>query len=158
MVSHWKNGSAKYPAFLDDYAFLTQAYIHLQEVTGNNEYLIAAKKITDKVLELFADNKTNFFWFTSSQQDDVIVRKKEIYDSAVPSGNAVMALNLLYLSIVFDIREWKTRAEIMVQSLAQAIINYPTSFGVWAMCMQQVITGINEIAITGMQPANIFLR
>jgi uncharacterized protein len=145
----WKGGKAKYPAFLDDHAFLVQAYIHLQEVTGNSEYLIAAKKIADRVLELFADNDTNFFWFTSSNQNDVIVRKKEIYDGAVPSGNAVMALNLLYLAIVFDIREWKTKAEAMIQSLAQAIINYSTSFGVWAMCMQQLITGLNEIAITG---------
>jgi len=145
----WKGGLAKYPAFLDDHAFLIQAYIHLQEVTGNDEYLSAAKKITDGVLKLFADNDTNLFWFTSSNQNDVIVRKKEIYDGAVPSGNAVMALNLLYLSIVFDIREWKTRAEAMMQSLAQAIINYPASFGVWATCMQQVIRGINEIAITG---------
>src|SRR6476620_7068699 len=118
-------------------------------MTGNDEYLSAAKKITDGVLKLFADNDTNLFWFTSSNQNDVIVRKKEIYDGAVPSGNAVMALNLLYLSIVFDIREWKTRAEAMMQSLAQAIINYPASFGVWATCMQQVIRGINEIAITG---------
>jgi uncharacterized protein YyaL (SSP411 family) len=151
----WKAGTAKYPAFLDDYAFLIQAYIHLQEVTGDNNYFIAAKKITEKALELFADNDTNFFWFTSSKQNDIIVRKKEIYDSAVPSGNSVMTSSLLYLSIVFDIREWKMRAEAMMESLAQPIINYPTSFGVWAMCMQQVVTGINEIAITGPLAADL---
>ncbi|HXL55919.1 MAG TPA: hypothetical protein VN958_06670, partial [Chitinophagaceae bacterium] len=151
----WKEGKAKYPAFLDDYACLIQAYIHLQEVTGNNEYLVTAKKITDKVIETFADNETNFFWFTNAEQKDVIVRKKEVYDGAVPSGNAVMALNLLYLSIVFDIPDWKIKAETMLQSLDQAIIRYPTSFGVWALCMQQIVTGINEIAVTG--PAAIEL-
>jgi uncharacterized protein YyaL (SSP411 family) len=137
---------------------LIQAYIHLQEVTGNSEYLIEAKKISDKVLEFFADDETNFFWFTSSKQKDVIVRKKEIYDGAVPSGNAVMALNLLYLSVVFDIREWRTRAETMLQSLQHAIVNYPTSFGIWATCMQHVITGINEIAVTGPASMNLLSK
>jgi uncharacterized protein YyaL (SSP411 family) len=151
----WKKGNAKYPAFLDDYACLIQAYIYLQEVTGNSAYLTRAKKITDKVLELFADNQTNFFWFTSVEQKDVIVRKKEIYDGAVPSGNAVMALNLIYLSIVFDIRTWRTKGESMLQSLEQAIINYPTSFGVWGLCMQQVVTGINEIAVIGRMAINL---
>jgi len=154
----WKEGKAKYPAFLDDYAFLIQAYIHLQEVTGNSEYLIKAKKISDRVLEFFADDETNFFWFTSSKQKDAIVRKKEIYDGAVPSGNAVMALNLLYLSIVFDIREWRIRAETMLQSLQHAIVNYPTSFCVWATCMQQVITGVNEIVVAGPASMNLLTK
>jgi hypothetical protein len=69
-----------------------------------------------------------------------------------------MALNLLYLSVVFDIPAWRTKTEMMLQSLHSAIINYPTSFGVWAACMQQVITGINEIAVTGAAAINLLLK
>ena len=87
----WKAGIAKYPAFLDDYAYLAEAYIQLQEVTGKADYLLSAKKIVDKVILDFSDEETDFFWFTGSEQKDVIVRKKEVYDGAVPSGNAVMA-------------------------------------------------------------------
>jgi len=144
----WKE-TAKYSAFFDDYAYLIQAYIHLQEVTGKAEYLIKAKALTEKVIQSFGDEENIFFFFTGDVQTDIIVRKKEVYDGATPSGNSVMALNLLYLSIVFDKFEWRKRAEAMLQSLKEATIRYPTSFGVWALCMQQEVYGLNEIAITG---------
>lgn len=147
----WKAGQAKYPAFLDDCAYLIQAYIHLQEVTGNSGYLLAAKKITEKVIEDFADKESAFFWFTASTQTDVIVRKKEVYDGAVPSGNAVMVQNLIYLSIVFDIRLSESKAIEMIESLGMAIVRYPTSFGIWALQLQTFVMGINEIAIVGVE-------
>jgi uncharacterized protein YyaL (SSP411 family) len=59
------------------------------------------------VIEHFEEPETGFFFYTNKEQADVIVRKKEVYDGAVPSGNAVMAHNLLYLSIVFDKPEWR---------------------------------------------------
>jgi uncharacterized protein YyaL (SSP411 family) len=72
-----------------------------------------------------------------------------VYDGATPSGNSVMALNLFYLSIVFDEFEWRKRAEAMLRSLKEAIIRYPTSFGVWGLYMQQEVGGLNEIVVTG---------
>ena len=153
----WKAGQAKYPAFLDDCSYLIHAYIHLQEVTGNSDYLLSAKKLTGKVIEDFSDTESSFFWFTASTQTDVIVRKKEVYDGAVPSGNAVMAQNLLYLSIVFDIRLWGLKSKDMIESLDKAIVRHPTSFGVWALQVQAVTAGINEIAIVGVK-ANAFLK
>lgn len=151
----WKTGKAKYPAFLDDLSYVVQAYIQLQEVTGKSAYLVSAKKLVEKIIEEFGEEETPFFWFTNKDQQDVIVRKKEVYDSATPSGNAVMALNLLYLSIVFDKREWRKKAEEMVQSLKEAIIRYPTSFGAWALIMQQITEGMNEIAVTGKEALNL---
>ena len=145
----YKNGVAKISAFLDDYAFLIQAFIHLQEVTGNSNYLLNAKQITDFVLENFSDEEAIFFYFTNQHQTDIIVRKKEVYDGATPSGNAVMALNLYYLSIIFNNVDWKLRAEEMVKFFGEAITKYPTSFGVWASFVQQNVYGINEIIVTG---------
>jgi len=79
----------------------------------------------------------------------VIVRKKEIYDGATPSGNAVMANNLFYLSVVFDIRNWRTRSMQMLSSLADVIKKYPTSFGVWASLLQACAEDVPEIVLTG---------
>ncbi|MES2372299.1 MAG: thioredoxin domain-containing protein [Bacteroidota bacterium] len=151
----YKNG-ARIPAFLDDLAYLIQSYIHLQEITGVGEYLIKAQKLTEKVIAHFEEPESGFFFYTNKEQADVIVRKKEVYDGAVPSGNAVMAHNLLYLSIVFDHPEWGERARTMVSSLSKAILKYPGSFGVWALAQQLVTQGIVEIAITGQQ-AKTFL-
>ena len=147
----YKNGQARIPAFLDDYAYLIQAYIHLQEITGMGEYLVKAQKLTEWVIIHFEEADTGFFFYTHQQQTDVIVRKKEVYDGAVPSGNAVMAHNLLYLSIVFDQPEWGERSRALISSLNKAITKYPGSFGVWAMALQLVTKGILEIAITGQQ-------
>jgi hypothetical protein len=159
-AEHWqhtyKNGRARIDAFLDDYAYLIQAYIHLQEITGKGNYLLKAKALTEWVVENFEEVDTGFFFYTHQYQTDVIVRKKEVYDGAVPSGNAIMVQNLFYLSIVFDRKEWLGRSQSLLRSLGKAVIQYPGSFGVWAMNLQLVTQGMLEIAIVGQQ-ANDFL-
>lgn len=145
----WKEGKAKYPAFLDDYAFLIQALIQLQEITGEQDWLEKARQWTELVIERFSEEGTGFFYFTSDRQRDVIIRKKEIYDGAVPSGNSIMAHNLYQLSIYFDRTDWGERSRAMVKTLGKAIVGYPTSFGVWASLLQEMVAGTMEIAIVG---------
>jgi len=145
----YKDGKAKYPAFLDDLAYLVSAYIHLQEITGDTGYLLKAKKISDWIIANFLEEETAFFFFTGKNQRDVIFRKKEIYDAAIPSGNSTMAFNLQYLVIVFNRLEWRQQAWNLVSSVATVISNYPTSFGNWACLLLQQIFGVTEIAVTG---------
>ncbi len=155
----WKNEQAKHPAFLDDYAFLIEALLNLQEVTADTSWLEKATQITSFVISQFSEDETGlpaeaerrhgFFFFTKAGQTDVIIRKKEVYDGAVPSGNSVMAYNLYRLSILLDRKEWGERAEAMVASLGNAITRYPGSFGNWASLLQERSVGTNEIAVTG---------
>ncbi len=147
----FKNGLAKIPAFLDDYAFLIQAYIHLQEITGNPAYLLSAKKLTGLVIAHFTEPETGFFYYTPDFQTDVIMRKKEVYDGATPSGNAIMVENLQYLSVVFDVAAWKKLAIQLMVSLENAILKHPTSFAVWAASVQKEVIGVKEIVIAGQQ-------
>jgi uncharacterized protein YyaL (SSP411 family) len=156
----YKNGEAKYPAFLDDYAFLIQALLALQEITGDTGYLKRAKSITEEVIAGFSE-ENKFFYFTPNGQKDIIVRKKEVYDGAVPSGNSVMVWNLYSLGTIFDISAWKERALTMTAMLQQAITRHTGSFGNWATFMQSVAYGIPEIAIIGDNKGDIckeFLR
>ena len=76
----YKNGKAKYPAFLDDYAYLVLALIQLQEITGNINYLGKAMELLNMLLTILVKMKQGIFYFTHQQQSDVIVRKKEVYD------------------------------------------------------------------------------
>ncbi len=145
----WKKNTGRYPAFLDDCAYLVQALIHLQEITGNGAWLTEAKRVTEQVISGFGEDATGFFFFTGNAQEDVIVRKKEIYDGATPSGNSVMAGNLLYLSSVFDNREWHARASAMLWSLRSVIVRYPTSFGGWANQYLLLARGLKEVVVTG---------
>jgi uncharacterized protein YyaL (SSP411 family) len=143
----WKNGIGRQPAFLDDYAFLIQALIQLQEITGNPDYLIKAKNITEYVFENFSEPVTGYFFYIAKHQQDVIVRKKEVYDGAQPSGNAVMADNLYRLSLFFDITNWKKQALKITESLGNAIIRYPASFGAWSCLYLEIVAGTNEIVV-----------
>ncbi|SEW18974.1 thioredoxin domain-containing protein [Chitinophaga arvensicola] len=145
----WKEDQAKYPAFLDDYAYLVRALIALQEITGNISYLEQAREITEFVIARFSDENDQFFCYTIEGQTDVIVRKKEIYDGAVPSGNAIMMQNLWYLSVVFDRKQWADRCIGAVSGLSQSVVRYPTSFGVWASQLLQLVKGTAELAIVG---------
>ncbi|MGV3656550.1 MAG: thioredoxin domain-containing protein, partial [Chitinophagaceae bacterium] len=145
----WKGGVAKYPAFLDDYSYLIAALIELAQATGNFSYLDEAEKWTQKVLEGFSDRETPLFFFTHATQTDILLRKKEVYDGATPSGNSVMAQNLYRLSILLDRADWRSRAESMLASFGEVAVKYPTSFGVWLALLMEVVWGTSEIAIVG---------
>ena len=145
----YKNGVARYPGFLDDYACLIEACICLQEITSDNKYLENASSLTGYVIDNFSSAEGEFFYYTDKNQTDVIVRKKEIYDGAVPSGNSVMAGNLFYLSIIFDKAKWKEQAVILLNNLSGLTGKYPTSFGNWACLLIDLFADINEIAICG---------
>ena len=145
----WKNDISRYPAFLDDYAFLIRALILLQQITADHSWLSRAKVITENVINSFGDKEMGLFYYTNERQRDVIVRKKEIFDGAVPSGNAMMAYNLYWLGIYFDEKGWKERSRSMVMANADHIIRFPTSFGWWGCLFLEIVSGTDEIAVIG---------
>jgi uncharacterized protein YyaL (SSP411 family) len=149
---NYKDGRATIPAFLDDYAYLIEAYIQLQEITGKTIYLDRARELTDWVIGHFSEEDTGYFYYTHAQQDDLIVRKREVYDGATPSGNSVMTANLLYLGTVFDQALWKDRASRNVLGLKDLLKRYPGSFGVWATLLNAFTYKMYEVALVGESP------
>jgi uncharacterized protein len=145
----YKNGVAKHAAFLDDYAFLIQALIALQEITSDTSYLKRAHKFTQTVIQHFSEPESGYFYYTAEGEENIIVRKKEVYDGATPSGNAVMATNLYYLGVIFDEKKWQEQSVRMLGALQQAVVRYPVSFGVWGMHLYNLLQGFNEVAVVG---------
>jgi uncharacterized protein len=145
----YKNEIARYPAFLDDYAFLIEALIQLQEVSGDLSYIDKAVEFTELLITGFSDEESGLFFFTRKGQEDIIVRKKDIYDGAIPSGNSTMCWNLYYLGMVSGNQRWIDRSLRMISSLAEVVKKYPTSFGVWATNMQAFTFSVPEIALIG---------
>lgn len=143
------NGIPKAQAFLDDYANLIHSYIQLQEMTGDTSYLFKAKKWMDYVLLHFIDEDGLYFYYTAAYQKDVIIRKKESYDGAQPSGNALICASLYYLGHVFDLSQWRLQAEKMIQSIRPSLVQYPGSFGFWAQSFYQMSTGMIEMVGVG---------
>ena len=149
-----KHNRASQPGFLDDYAYLLEALLNLQEITGNSEYLVKAKDLAEWVMVHFSD-EDGFFFYTHEDQRDIILRKKEIYDGATASGNAVMSFNILFLSVIFDRPEWRERALANARNLGQTVIQYPSSFGYWATLLLAITYGTLEVVITGREPDEI---
>jgi len=149
LMHTWKNGTAKYPAFLDDYAYLADACLALYQLTFDTGFIEKAKDCCEYAVANFSDTEDLFFYYTHKNQDDIIVRKKEIYDGATPSANAVMAVNLLHLSTILDREDWRIRSEDMLKAIAPAVVKYPSSFGVWAGLLMKKINGISEVVVIG---------
>jgi uncharacterized protein len=149
MYHTFKEGIAKYPAFLDDYAYLIQACIYLQELTSNPDYLLKAREITAYVIDNFSEADTGYFFFTGSAQTDVLVRKKEVHDGAIPSGNSMMAHNLATLGTVFDLPAWLQRAISITNGLLPAVVKHPNSFAIWASLLLNEVVGVNEVVVCG---------
>jgi len=93
----YRDGQAGVGANLDDYAFLVWGLIELYETTFNARYLEAALKLTDNMVRHFWDEDGGGLYLTPDDGEGLLVRKKEIYDGAIPSGNSVAMLNLLRL-------------------------------------------------------------
>lgn len=146
-----KAGISKYPAFLDDVAYLIQALLFLYEPTGMLAYLEKARVLMHYAIEHFSDEEQLFFYYTPSFQEDILVRKKDLYDGAIPSGNAAMAWNLHRLGLLFDQQEWRKRAEMMLETVKDAAVKYPTSYGIWSNLLLEFTQGTHEILVLGPQ-------
>lgn len=149
---HWHHVyklQARYPAFLEDLAYLGDALLCLFEVTQDLKWLHEAEILTNYIVDDFSDPESPFFFYTCKGQADVIIRKKEVYDGAVPSSNALMAKILHHLALLLDKPEWGQKSRQMTAALGNAILRYPTSFGNWACQLQEFVFGTNEISVIG---------
>ena len=145
----YKDGTAQYDAFLNDYAFLIDAHLNVYEITFDTEHLVQAGQLTGYVIEHFLDSSDKMFYFTSSEQKDVLLRKKDLYDSATPSGNSTMVHNLQRLGLLLDKKEYRSLASEMLITMKASIKKYPSSFSHWSSALMNEITGLPEIAIVG---------
>ncbi len=145
----YKNGIVQYDAFLEDYALLIEALIDVYSISFNKKYLYLAREYSEYVIEHFIDNTDNLFYFTSENQKDIPLRKKDLYDSAMPSANSTMAKNLIRLGIVFDNDKYKNLSINMLQAVLDVIKRYPSSFSKWAGVVLAVVKPSFEIAIVG---------
>jgi uncharacterized protein len=145
----YKNGQAQYAAFLEDYAYLIEALLDVYGITFDAKYLYQAQELTDFVWENFWDSADNLFYFTSKNQTDILLRKKDLYDSAMPSGNSTMMKNLGRLAVVFDNNQYKNVHFDMLTTIVDSIEMYPTSFSKWASGVISVVHPPFEIAVLG---------
>ena len=145
----YKNGQAQYDGFLEDYAYLIEALLDVYGITFDKQYLEKAKQYADFTIENFFDESANLFYFTSEKQKDILLRKKDLYDSATPSGNATMVRNLQRLGHIFDNKTYHFLSINMLLSVEEAVERYPSSLSKWAGSALALVFPAYEIAVVG---------
>ncbi|HDL64161.1 MAG TPA: hypothetical protein ENH12_02085 [Proteobacteria bacterium] len=115
LLHTYRDGSARIPGYLDDYANLADGLLDLYQATGEKEWLAQAQTLTDEMLELFSDDQAGGFFFVSVdgvEGDPAIslFRSKDPYDRAVPSGNGVAARVLLRLGEITGNKTYREEA------------------------------------------------
>ena len=143
------NGINKSIAFLEDYASLIQAYIQLHQITGETAYILNAKKWMQYVQSYFLDEEGLYFYFTSNEQTDLLVRKKDSYDGAIASSNAMICASLYFLGHMFEDAAWISQAEKMILGIRKTLVQYPSSFSYWGQIFYQMLVGITELVGVG---------
>jgi uncharacterized protein YyaL (SSP411 family) len=116
-------GITKQDAYLDDYAFLVRGLLGLYQATGEDQWLDSARALTDKMIQLFWDDKNGGFYYTKADAKHLIVRTKKPYDSAIPSGNAVAVKNLLAFGA-----DYRNYAEKTLRTFSDSMAQSPSSF------------------------------
>ena len=123
------NNVSKISGYLDDYAFYTEALINLFSVDSKSYYLQRAIDYTTSMIDHFWDNETNDFFFTPDDNEKLIVRTKNHYDLAIPSGNSVAVSNLIKLYYYTQNQEFLSKADHMIQRMSKPAAGNPFGFG-----------------------------
>jgi uncharacterized protein YyaL (SSP411 family) len=147
-------GKSKHNAYLDDYAFLMQAYLDAYALNFDESFLHKAYQIAQHIHQNFSNIDSPFYFFTSKNQTDVVARTTEVYDGALPSPNSVICRCFLKLSYLFDDNNLFAIAEKQLQEIKSAIVQHPTSFANWAIAAYEYTNGLTEIICTGNEAAN----
>jgi hypothetical protein len=110
LLHRFREGQSAVLANLDDYAFLIWGLLELYEATFDASQLEAALRLNDELLAHFWDDRAGGFYFTADDGEPLLVRKKEVYDGAIPSGNSVAALNLLRMGRITARPDFEARS------------------------------------------------
>jgi len=121
----WRAGHTHTPAYLDDYAFLTEALLNLYETTFDVRRLDQAIGLNDTMMSHFRDADGGGFFFTDDRAERVLARAKDASDSATPSGNSVQLMHLLRLSVLLDRKDLAEEAERLIQTFSGQLARNP---------------------------------
>ena len=155
LLRTWKDGRAKFNAYLEDYAFLAEGLLTLFEATGESRWLKEALALNDRMIEEFWDNEGGGFFFTGKSHENLIVRSKDYFDNATPSGNSVAAMVLLRLGTLSGRENYRSLATAVLREIGDQTRRYPSGFGYALSAADFLLATPKEVAIVGKNEADI---
>jgi hypothetical protein len=149
LLHRYCNGESKFHGNLDDYSFLIWGLLELYRSTFNEEYLLSAKEYIDKAINIFHDNISGGFYFSSQDETDLSTRSKIFYDSAIPSGNSIMLHNLITISRITAEPAYEEYANKLLNNISASINKYPQAFTSSLSSLLFLLDKTSEFVIVG---------
>lgn len=149
LLHRFREDRAGIPAFLDDHAFLVWGLLELYEATFKTGYLKEAIELNNEMISHFWDSSGGGFYFTADYGEELMIRKKEIYDGAVPSGNSVAMLNLLRLSRITGDWSLEEKAEVLAHAFSRTITEAPHAYTYLLLALDFAEGPSYEVVVVG---------
>lgn len=135
----YRNGQRGAKGFLEEYACYIFALLSLYDATLQEHYLEQAKQFIQKVIDDFWDPDNKGFFLYGAGNEKLIIRPKETYDGAIPSGNSIMAYNLVRLTFLEEQEEFASILEEQISFMCGQVSQAPTGYGMFLFALSDYL-------------------
>lgn len=149
LLHSFKDGRARFNAYLDDYANVADGLLALYQLTFDERWLHHSESLARIIIERFADEEQGGFYFTALDHEELITRTKDFFDNATPSGNSVAADVLLRLAALLGREDFRKHAEQTFGAVESHLAPYASGFGRMLAAVDFAIGPSMEIALSG---------
>ena len=153
LLKRYRQGEAGLSAHLEDYAYLLWGLIELYEASFEPRYLGEAKALAKILFNHYWDPDNGGFFMTADDGEKLIVRNKEVYDGAQPSGNSVAALNLLRLARLTGDVVYEEKAVAAIKAFGHELAKRPAGFSMMLQAVDFLEAETREIVVVGKEGA-----
>jgi uncharacterized protein YyaL (SSP411 family) len=149
LLRSWREGTSQIPAYADDHALMADACLTVYETTFDLRWFREARALGDELLRLFWDRERGGFFQTGSDAEALVVRPKELYDNAVPSGNSAAADVLQRLALLTAEAEYERAGLSALRLVREPMAQAPTGFGAALCALDLYLSPAREVAVVG---------
>ena len=152
LFASYKDDRARFPAYLDDHAFLLDAILEALQATWCPDQLQFAIELADLMLEHFQDRENGGFFFTANDHEELMHRSKPFADDATPSGNGIAAFSLQRLGFLLGESRYLDAAEKTLKAAWPSVEKYPHGHVSLVTALEEHIEHPEIIIIRGSEP------
>jgi len=154
LLRTYNKGQAKYQAYLDDYAFLIQGLLDAYEALFNEDYLEWAYELSEYTNSKFWDDDKFGYFYTSSDQEELIERLKDEHDASLPSGSAIMMINHLRFYSITESTEFLDLTEKILKKYGKRMVSNPYGYASYLLGVDFYTQKPKEIVLVLPQDRN----
>ena len=149
LLHAFKDGRARFNAYLDDYVCLIEGLVDVFQATGESRFIDSALEVCDRLCEQFYDGDESGFFYTSNDHEQLIARTKDSQDNATPSGNGMAAYALLKLARLTSRSDLEARAVETLEAMSGQLARSPMASGQALLALDFLLGPTHEFVLVG---------